>query len=281
MDRKHINGLAKALVIIPIISGFSGAGAAESQSVLDPAQHPGSPEYQSVFSGAVVPLDSRLSWTQRFNGDESFNSNQVLVQTNSTVANNSSLENAAVAVSKGVTKMDARGVVKAIRESQGKIKIKHGPIDKYGMPGMSMMFKVSDPSSLEGLKKGQNISFNIDNSSGGFVVTRIIPTEIGTDVKQPVAMDAQGEMDSQPKHQIDQGTWFVQLIASRSLEGAEDFWQRIGRSLPALKGKSPRYEKSEDIFRLLVGPGQSSQAARQLCQKLKRGGQDCFIRSIK
>lgn len=72
-----------------------------------------------------------------------------------------------------MSQMDAKGVVQAVRGEQGKIKIKHGPIDKYGMPAMTMMFKVSDPAQLSGLQKGNSIEFNIDNSSGGFVVTKI------------------------------------------------------------------------------------------------------------
>jgi Cu/Ag efflux protein CusF len=359
--KKKLNGLTRALIIMPLLGVYLGASAAEPQSVLDPAQHPRSPEYQSAYSDSVVPLDGRLSWKQRFNGDETFNSNQVLVQTKTAVANNSSIEG--LAVSKAGTKMDARGVVKAIRVSQGKIKIKHGPIDKYGMPGMSMLFKVSDPSSLDGLKKGQNIDFNIDNSSGGFVITRIVPTENNSDVKQQMTTDAIGvvktiresqgkikikhgpidkygmpgmsmmfkvsepsalegltkgqtigfdidnssggfvitrivptEKSADVKQQVPrvsqvaevsevtqaiEGTWFVQIIAARSLERAEKFWQATGQNLAALKGKSPKYQKYGGFTRLLVAPGQSNQAARQLCQKLKQNGQDCFTRSIK
>jgi Cu/Ag efflux protein CusF len=360
LDKNHINGLTSALIIILLLGVYLGASAAEPQSVLDPAQHPRSPEYQSAYSDSVVPLDGRLSWKQRFNGDETFNSNQVLVQTKTAVANNSSIEG--LAVSKAGTKMDARGVVKAIRVSQGKIKIKHGPIDKYGMPGMSMLFKVSDPSSLGGLKKGQNIDFNIDNSSGVFVITRIVPTENNSDVKQQMTTDAIGVVkkirESQGKIKIKhgpidkygmpgmsmmfkvsdpsalagltkgqtigfdidnssggfvitrivptdksedvkqqppqaqvtevkqvtqaiQGTWFVQIIASRSLDGAERFWQTTGQNLAALKGKYPRYQKYGNLTHLLVAPGQSNRAAHQLCQKLKEDGQDCFTRSIK
>ena len=65
------------------------------------------------------------------------------------------------------------GVVEAVRGEQGKIKVKHGPIDKYGMPAMTMMFKVSDSVQLSGLQTGNSIDFNIDNSSGGFVITKI------------------------------------------------------------------------------------------------------------
>ncbi|MBX2884821.1 MAG: copper-binding protein, partial [Granulosicoccus sp.] len=34
-----------------------------------------------------------------------------------------------------------------------------------------MMFKVADPESLKGLKKGDAINFSVDNSAGGFVIT--------------------------------------------------------------------------------------------------------------
>jgi Cu/Ag efflux protein CusF len=74
-------------------------------------------------------------------------------------------------------KMDVRGVVQTVRELQGKVKIKHGPIVKYGMPGMTMMFKVVDVALLKGLQKGSQVDFNIDNSSGGFVITDIVSVE--------------------------------------------------------------------------------------------------------
>jgi Cu/Ag efflux protein CusF len=70
--------------------------------------------------------------------------------------------------------MDGKGVVKTIRAEQGKVKIEHGPIDKFGMPAMTMMFKVEDQSMLKGLTKGDEVEFNVDNSSGGFVVTNIM-----------------------------------------------------------------------------------------------------------
>ncbi len=36
-----------------------------------------------------------------------------------------------------------------------------------------MVFKVNDPKMLEGIKKGQEIGFDVDNTDAGFVVTRI------------------------------------------------------------------------------------------------------------
>ena len=73
--------------------------------------------------------------------------------------------------------MDATGEIKAIRPNQGKIKIKHGPIDRLGMPAMTMMFKVGDPEMLNGLEKGKSVNFSVDNTSGGFVITHIESAE--------------------------------------------------------------------------------------------------------
>ncbi len=71
--------------------------------------------------------------------------------------------------------MDAMGVIKQIKPGQGKVKIEHGAIESMGMPAMTMMFKVNDPSQLEGLEKGSTVDFSVDNSSGGFVITNIKP----------------------------------------------------------------------------------------------------------
>jgi len=164
----------KAIIFLPIFTSYMGSGIAETISPLDPSQHPISPEYQPVFRNEMVPLDAKISWTERFNGDDTFSTKQVLLQENTMTAptlEQSSKEELSVKPDKI---MDARGQVKKIKASQGKIKIKHGPIDKYGMPAMTMVFKVLDPSLLTNIEKGSKIDFEIDNSSGGFVITNIV-----------------------------------------------------------------------------------------------------------
>ena len=93
--------------------------------------------------------------------------------------------------------MDGVGVIKQIKEGQGKIKLKHGPIDRLGMPAMTMVFKVEDTSQLEGLTKNQEVGFSVDNSSGGFVVTRImaIPAE-GTEMLMESDSGESSKMDA-------------------------------------------------------------------------------------
>jgi Cu(I)/Ag(I) efflux system protein CusF len=176
LNKQPIRGFLQTLIFLPLLVGNTASSGAESPSVLDPGQHPDSPEYESILNENIIPLDAKLSWKARFNGDESFNPRQAMPQNGSSLkpASDSMVMNSE---SKSAMKMDVQGTVKSIRTSQGKIKIKHGPIDKYGMPGMTMMFKVADPSLLNGLEKGSRIDFNVDNSGGGFVITDIVPVK--------------------------------------------------------------------------------------------------------
>ncbi len=63
--------------------------------------------------------------------------------------------------------------VKKIDKSQGKITLKHGPIDNLGMPGMTMVFKVQDASMLDQVKAGDNVRFMADKMNGALVVTKL------------------------------------------------------------------------------------------------------------
>lgn len=68
----------------------------------------------------------------------------------------------------------ATGQVTKVDDGAGKITIKHGPIKALDMPDpMTMVYRVKDPSSLKSLKSGDNIKFDIDHDTSGYVVTRI------------------------------------------------------------------------------------------------------------
>ena len=171
------------MTTIPIVMFIFLSGGAfadgEAPPVLDFQNHPRSPEHSDIFTGDLLSFDTRLSWTSRFSGDERFNESEMLPQHRSnTMAMSDTSGEHSMNMSSGEMshmKMDGMGVVKGIRTEQGKVKIQHGPIDKYGMPEMTMMFKVDDPSMLEGLNKGDEVGFNVDDTSGGFVVTHIMP----------------------------------------------------------------------------------------------------------
>lgn len=67
-----------------------------------------------------------------------------------------------------------QGIVTKIDQAAGKITIRHGPIKKFDMDeGMTMVFRVKDPSLLGTVKQGDKIKFEADRIDGQFTVTKI------------------------------------------------------------------------------------------------------------
>ena len=67
------------------------------------------------------------------------------------------------------------GEVRKIDKEQGKVTLRHGPIQNLDMPGMTMVFKVSDPTMLESIKEGDKVKFSADKVNGAITVTAIEP----------------------------------------------------------------------------------------------------------
>lgn len=65
------------------------------------------------------------------------------------------------------------GEVKKIDKDAGKITIKHGPLARLDMPGMTMVFRVKDPVMLEQVKPGDKIKFDADKVNGALTVTTL------------------------------------------------------------------------------------------------------------
>jgi Cu/Ag efflux protein CusF len=78
----------------------------------------------------------------------------------------------AVAVAAMGVEMSSGEVKKIDREAQ-KITLKHGPIKNLDMPGMTMVFKVTDPSLLDKAKAGDMVKFTAEDQGGTLVVTAI------------------------------------------------------------------------------------------------------------
>ena len=57
--------------------------------------------------------------------------------------------------------------------AQGKLTLRHGPLQNLDIPPMTMVFKVADPKLLEGLKEGEKVKFSADRVNGAIVVTAI------------------------------------------------------------------------------------------------------------
>lgn len=65
------------------------------------------------------------------------------------------------------------GEVRKVDKAQGKITLKHGPIENLDMPGMTMVFKVADPKMLDDLKPGDRVKFAASDKGGAITVTAI------------------------------------------------------------------------------------------------------------
>ena len=66
-----------------------------------------------------------------------------------------------------------KGEVVKVDKAAGKVTLKHGPIKKLDMDGMTMVFRVQDPDMLKGLKVGDKIKFEADKVNGQITVTKM------------------------------------------------------------------------------------------------------------
>jgi len=67
------------------------------------------------------------------------------------------------------------GEIRKIDKDNKKLTIKHGPLKSLDMPGMTMVFGVSDESVLDRLQPGDRVRFDAGKIDGKIVVTRIEP----------------------------------------------------------------------------------------------------------
>ena len=65
------------------------------------------------------------------------------------------------------------GELKKIDTEQGKITLKHGPIDNLGMPGMTMVFR-ADAALVSSFKPGDLVKFKADRVDGALKVTELV-----------------------------------------------------------------------------------------------------------
>ena len=65
------------------------------------------------------------------------------------------------------------GEVTKVDEAAGKMTIKHGPLKKFDMDAMTMVFRANDPAMLKKVKPGDKIRFEPDKINGQFTVMKI------------------------------------------------------------------------------------------------------------
>lgn len=66
-----------------------------------------------------------------------------------------------------------KGEVVKIDKAAGKVTLKHGPIKKFDMDSMTMVFRVADPAMLDKMKAGDKIEFEADRVNGAITLTKI------------------------------------------------------------------------------------------------------------
>ncbi|ACB93970.1 copper-binding protein [Beijerinckia indica] len=66
------------------------------------------------------------------------------------------------------------GEVRAVDAAQGKITLKHEPIRKLDMEeGMTMVYRIKEPSLLQGVVPGEHVLFDAEKVDGRFTVTHL------------------------------------------------------------------------------------------------------------
>jgi Cu(I)/Ag(I) efflux system periplasmic protein CusF len=69
----------------------------------------------------------------------------------------------------------SEGEVRKVDKEQGKVTLRHGPLQNLDMPAMTMVFKVADPKLLDAVKEGDKVTFTAEKVNGAIVVTAIQP----------------------------------------------------------------------------------------------------------
>ena len=64
------------------------------------------------------------------------------------------------------------GEVRKVDKEEGKVTLRHGPLQNLDMPAMTMVFK-ADPQLLDGLNEGDRVRFTAEKVNGTFTVTAI------------------------------------------------------------------------------------------------------------
>ena len=67
----------------------------------------------------------------------------------------------------------AEGQVRKIDRGQGKLTLRHGPLENLGMPPMTMVFRVQNPAMLDRVAPGDNVRFFAERVNGAITITRL------------------------------------------------------------------------------------------------------------
>lgn len=71
----------------------------------------------------------------------------------------------------------AEGEVRKIDKENSKITLRHGPIERLDMPGITMVFQVRDAALLDKARVGDKVRFVASNEAGKLTVTQLEPAQ--------------------------------------------------------------------------------------------------------
>jgi Cu/Ag efflux protein CusF len=71
----------------------------------------------------------------------------------------------------------SEGEIRKVDREQGKLTLRHGPIQNLDMPAMTMVFKAADPKLLDGVKAGDKVKFIAHKVNGIFTVMALEPAK--------------------------------------------------------------------------------------------------------
>ncbi len=192
------------LCAVPMVSH---AQTSEIPDPADPATQAAPISYKNVTdTGENAPsgIDApRLPWKRLFRSDGSFvPESELRVVGDGTKSEVSAASDApapsyeVMSTSPQQQNYDARGIVRAVYPSRQRIKLKHGPIEKFDMPGMTMVFRVADPALLNGVGEGDELDFKIDMDGPSFVITGFEPSKKGGDGLALSSMTSTSDSDA-------------------------------------------------------------------------------------
>ena len=151
-----------ALITLVLSGLFSVATYAQTT---DPAEAATPLRYESAFSDYRAQSDAPLlPWKNLFTADGEF-AEMTAAKAAATPTQLAQASNAAAPTS------DTRGRIESINKQTNKVKLKHGPIPKFEMPGMTMVFRVQDPKLLDQIKVGDEVGVNMDRIGDDLVIT--------------------------------------------------------------------------------------------------------------
>ena len=74
----------------------------------------------------------------------------------------------------GVSAQMTDGLVKKVDKSASKLTLSHGPLPN-GMPAMTMVFRVKDPTFLSTVKPGDRVKMTVERVDGALTIVALQP----------------------------------------------------------------------------------------------------------